>query len=166
MSKRNDAVRAAHARGYVVTETGAVISGKGKRLRLRMSGDPPYPTFSLNMGGQTMPLPVHRLAAFQKFGERAFDPNLMVRHKNGVHRDSFPSNLLLGTAHDNAMDQPAAVRAARAQRARAARMKFRAPETLARMRALRAEGRLLREIAAEFGCCESTACLLTRGVAG
>lgn len=110
MSKSNDAVRAASSKGYVVTEAGDVISRAGKLRKLAIqppsSGRPSYMKLSIKLGDQSFPVPVHKLQAYQKFGEKMFEPGIVVRHLDGNSLNNTPDNINIGTQVDNALDRP------------------------------------------------------------
>lgn len=52
----------------------------------------------------------HRLAAYQKFGEKIFDKNLVVRHLDGNSSNNHPENLGIGTQKENLKDIPQKIR--------------------------------------------------------
>lgn len=49
---------------------------------------------------------VHRLQAYQKFGDKIFENKIVVRHLNGNYLDNSWDNILIGTFSDNKMDIP------------------------------------------------------------
>ncbi len=96
------------ARGYTVNANGQVMSrfGKVRKLRVRESRREHYYTFTVNVDGFSWPIPVHRLVAFQKFGDAAFAEGVVTRHLNGDSLDNSMRNIELGTPKDNALDRP------------------------------------------------------------
>lgn len=48
---------------------------------------------------------VHRLQAYQKFGDAIYDEKLVVRHLNGQSLDNSFDNIGIGTVSDNMMDR-------------------------------------------------------------
>jgi hypothetical protein len=97
---------------------------------------------------------VHRLAAYQKYGERLFGARMVVRHRDGDCRNNGLSNVLIGTHHDNAMDQPEEVRQSRAKVASkvgaAAQRKLSADEA-DKLRADRQAGATYKELMQKYG---------------
>lgn len=53
---------------------------------------------------------VHKLVAYQKFGDDAFAQGVMVRHLDGDSLNNRPSNILIGSASNNSMDRAAETR--------------------------------------------------------
>jgi hypothetical protein len=51
-------------------------------------------------------LSVHRLQAYQKYGEELYVGGLEVRHLDNVCSNNAESNIALGTKSQNAMDKP------------------------------------------------------------
>lgn len=48
---------------------------------------------------------VHRLQAYQKFGDKIFEKGIVVRHLNGDSLDNSWDNIAIGTHSDNMMDK-------------------------------------------------------------
>src|SRR5690606_12340030 len=93
----------AHAKGYSADETGAVTSPTGKRVALHLTGD--YLSFGVYAPDKgVIQVAVHRLVAYQKFGDAMFEPGIMVRHLNGNPRDNRGGNIAIGSASDNRLD--------------------------------------------------------------
>lgn len=53
---------------------------------------------------------VHRLQAYQKFGERIYTDGLEVRHLDNTRTHNADGNIDLGTKSQNAMDKPVETR--------------------------------------------------------
>jgi hypothetical protein len=106
-------------RGYYVTLCGRLFGPKGQ-LKVRRAENQHCPTFSTNWSGRVYGIPVHKLAAYQWFGEAAFAPGTHVRHLDANTENFKITNLRLGTATQNARDVPPEQRAAKARHARAA----------------------------------------------
>ena len=108
-------------KGYRVTNAGQVRSrlGRVRKLRKHLPGGArsPYLKFTVKVptSDTRYPVPVHRLAAFQRFGEAALEYGVQVRHLNGDSLDNRLINLALGTPSQNALDRPAHDRRAHAQ---------------------------------------------------
>ncbi len=110
----------AFEKGYRVQSDGSVIGPTGITLKLGQS-KAKYKRFTMTSSQAVF---VHLLAAYQKFGEAAFEEGILVRHKNSNSLDNSYDNLLIGTLSDNAMDIPKEVRIARAKKAAKSRRKL------------------------------------------
>lgn len=104
LSKLNKIVIYCFNKGYKVLETGILVSPQGyiRKLNERKR----YATITVQFEGRDSILYVHKLQAYQKFGETIFGKNMVVRHKNGNSLDNSYDNILLGTASDNQLDIP------------------------------------------------------------
>lgn len=120
MSKSNDATRIAFRKGYRVTETGTVVNALGRTrvLQIKNADTDPRHVFNVGIGnGNRFPVMVHKLQAYQKFGEAMFEPGILVRHLDEDSLNNRPENIALGTPTDNALDRQPEVRRAHAQHA-------------------------------------------------
>jgi hypothetical protein len=101
----------AYKKGYRVTESGEVISPKGKVL-VKLEDKKGYFRFGIKCEdvNYTVTINIHRLQAFQKYGMKLFRDGMEVRHKNGNKKDNSWENILIGTHSDNMMDIPEQVR--------------------------------------------------------
>lgn len=92
--------------GYRVIN-GNVYSHKNKLRKLKKQDD--YYCFNIRVpkeeGRKTYPIRVHRLLAYQKFGDKMFEPNIVVRHWDNNSLNNLDDNIVLGTQHDNMMDR-------------------------------------------------------------
>ena len=96
-------IREAYARGYKVVD-GELHGPKG-RLSIKLSGKQRYPTFSTNWGGRVYGLPVHKLAAYQYYGEESFKEGIVVRHLDANTLNISRDNILLGSHSENNLDK-------------------------------------------------------------
>lgn len=124
MSKINDALVLAHRKGYRVTDEGVVVNALGRERKCqkrKRNGDVRY-VFNVAVGGRKrMPIPPHKLQAYQKFGDAMFEVGVVVRHLDGNALNNRPENIDIGTVLDNIMDRPAHERKAHSEKANAAR---------------------------------------------
>jgi hypothetical protein len=90
--------------GYRVVG-GKVISPRGnvRRVHKNKAG---YFQFGNRINGKVRPIEVHRLVAFEKFGDRIFEAGIQVRHLNSVCTNNFHYNIDIGTPSDNCNDKP------------------------------------------------------------
>ena len=110
MNKNKSNLIDAYNKGYHVV-SGSVIY-KGNKLNPSISATG-YHRFSIrNKDGNSCDILVHRLAAYQKYGNEIFNQGVQVRHKNSNPLDNSDENLILGTAQQNSIDSPPAQRSA------------------------------------------------------
>lgn len=104
-SKQTAATREAHRRGYRVTDDGTFTTPHSETVKLAKDKGG-YLVFSgiYLKGRGKAPIKVHRLAAYQKFGEAIFEPGIVVRHLNGNPQDNSVDNIAIGTHLDNRLD--------------------------------------------------------------
>jgi len=100
-------IKIAYEKGYRVVN-GILIgpSGRSRKCRINRQG---YLNFSL----KTVPKSrkednvfVHRLAAYQKFGDKIFEEGIEVRHLDGNMLNNNLDNIELGTHSQNMLDVP------------------------------------------------------------
>ena len=103
MSAITDAMLIAFYKGFRVLPDGTVLSPRGNIKKLRLSGTG-YLLFSVKVGGKSFSVRVHRLLAYQKYGEKLLIPGVVVRHKNNIKTDNHEENVLIGSPYDNSMD--------------------------------------------------------------
>lgn len=96
-----------------------------------------------------VPIPVHRLAAFQKFSEASLVEGVVTRHKDGNALNNLSKNLLLGTPLDNTMDRSPEARQRHALVAARATRKL-SQEALASLRADRDKGMTYKELMTRY----------------
>lgn len=107
ISNLDIATRDAFLHGYRVNDKGEVVSsGILKKSRVDNSG---YLVFSYRYKKKAGKIPVHKLCAYQKYGDIAFAADC-VRHLDGNRTNNAPGNIEIGTLSDNMMDIPKEVR--------------------------------------------------------
>ena len=94
------AVRDAFQKGYRVNKNG--ISGQIKKSRTSTTG---YLLIPYRCNGKAIPFPIHKLCAYQKYGEITFSADC-VRHLDGNRTNNAPNNIEIGTYSENMMDIP------------------------------------------------------------
>ncbi|NBW23729.1 MAG: hypothetical protein EBR82_88870, partial [Caulobacteraceae bacterium] len=105
-----EAIKIAYFKGYRVANNGSVISPHGKIRKCTLSTPSScgssYFRFNVGIGNKKVyPIYVHRLIAYQKFGDRIFEEEIEVRHLDGNSTNNNISNIELGTKSDNEMDR-------------------------------------------------------------
>ena len=98
----------AFSKGYRISESGEIINPKGLVLNGNINNN--YKGFGIRWYGKVSYCLVHRLHAFQKYGEKLFEEGIVVRHLNGNSLDNSYENLVIGTYQQNSLDVPASVR--------------------------------------------------------
>ena len=130
--------------GYRVTDEGGVIAPSGRSLTILGNKGYYYFSFTVCVAdrethglSRNAAMPVHRLAAYQLFGEDALKPGIQVRHLNGQSGDNRLINIAIGTQSDNMMDKPEYARKAQAMKAASAPRKSRRQFTDDQVREIR-----------------------------
>lgn len=95
--------RIAYELGYRARE-GKIFSPLGKR-RASNKDYHGYCRCTIRIDKKPHQLYTHRLAAFQKFGERMFGNGIVVRHLDGNPENNLPENISIGTQSDNMLDR-------------------------------------------------------------
>lgn len=101
------AIKYAFEKGYRVKE-GKLVNPKGKELSVRKNSVGYYET-NIRINGKLYHLPVHRLCAYQKYGESLFSADC-VRHLDGNKLNNKSDNIGIGSQSENMMDKPELVR--------------------------------------------------------
>lgn len=95
----------AKEKGYFVDKQGNAYSPQGNKVGTR--GKDSYLYFGIRVSKtKVIKVYIHRLQAYQKFGDLIFNDNIEVRHLNGNSFDNSFKNLAIGTPSENAMDKP------------------------------------------------------------
>jgi len=133
--------------GYSVTELGVVLNPKGKSINGYLHNKQ-YKVFAFRRpGGVKERQKIHRLQAFQKFGEKMYEDGIVVRHLDGDSLNNSRDNIAIGTHHDNHMDVPEEKRIAKAIHAASFCRKFDKEE----VRKFHAESRSYKTTMSHFG---------------
>lgn len=108
MSKYKENIEIAFNKGYKVDLNGNVIY-KEKLRKCQIKKDKSnccYYVFNIRNKKSLITIKVHQLQAYQKYGEKIFKDDIVVRHLNGNSLDNSYNNILIGTQSDNIMDIP------------------------------------------------------------
>ncbi len=104
----------ASKKGYTVDGNGEVyFKGRKRSLIIDSKG---YLNFGVSMFNENKGkriisrVWVHKLQAYQKYGDDMFKEGIQVRHFNSNNKDNSDGNILIGTPSQNAMDKPEQVR--------------------------------------------------------
>lgn len=144
----------AYDQGYRAMKDGEVIGKRGKLLSLSTDARG-YPAFSIRLNGIRTRVRVHRLVAYQKFGEALFEDGIEVRHLDNDRQNSSWDNIAVGTKHENRMDLPSSVRHRAALKAGRANSPL-DEKAVQDIRRKLDDGATYREVMAEYGIAKST----------
>ena len=104
-------IKIASEKGYFVTKEGDVYFNSRKRvLNACNYGGVKYYSFNIKINGKSTRIKVHRLQAYQKYGDEIFNDEIVVRHLDGNSLNNSYDNIAIGTNHDNRMDIPEEIR--------------------------------------------------------
>lgn len=103
VSISNELVRHVVKNGYRVDRFGNVYNTKGI-LRSCNKDKHGYNRFTIKYEGKCRSVYVHKVIAYQKFGEEAFKKGQQVRHLNGKQDDCSYENISIGTPSENIYD--------------------------------------------------------------
>lgn len=97
------------AKGYKVSKDGTLCGPKGCPVRCRVSNSGYYSKSIRRQDayGKFSVFMVHRLQAYQKFGNAIYEEHTVVRHLNGNKLDNSSDNIAIGSYSDNVFDIPA-----------------------------------------------------------
>lgn len=118
-TKSQKSIKVAYLKGYRVQEDGSVLSPHGKIRKLTFQANKksrnPYLRFNIGvpsgeLGSRHYPIAVHKLAAYQKFGDSYFQEGIVARHLDGDCHNNSLDNIAIGTHQDNMLDRPPELR--------------------------------------------------------
>ena len=110
-------------------------------------------------GNWCIAVPVHRLVAYQKYGEAIFNRDLCICHTDNDKRNNSPSNLRLDTPSGNCQDKPKEMRVRCALAAARAQAKL----TDADVAYIRSNKMKLKDIQLRYGVSKSCASKVRAG---
>ena len=116
MSKQSELTKISFTKGYRVSTEGYVVSPKGKIINTSISTQG-YSSFNIRHKNLVTRSFVHRLQAYQKFGDKIFKSGIVVRHLNGNSLDNSWENIVIGTQSDNIKDICPSIRKSKAIKA-------------------------------------------------
>jgi hypothetical protein len=157
----------AAAAGYRVDDRGIVYSPYGRPIRTTMGTGKSwyfrYFTARIESDSRTVyKVPVHRLAAYQRYGEAALRRGVVSFHEDGDTTNCAPSNMLIGSRTDRMMRRPAQERREHGLRGATVRRKLTDDQVLDLRRRWAAWESLTR-LAADFGLSQSTVSYIASG---
>ena len=142
-------IQRAYDEGYRVANDGSIISPEGKVKKTRVGKDN-YMLVTIGIDGHRSPIMVHRLAAYQKFGEIMFAADC-IRHLDGNSLNNSFDNLEIGTNSDNRLDIKEDVRRRTATIASHSNPKYRDNEFVKSVREYHKKERSYKKTMEKFG---------------
>lgn len=103
-SKQVELTKLAYNKGYRANKNGEIIGTRGDKLNLYkdLKG---YLMFTIRRPNSCPTRTfVHKLQAYQLFGDDCFKQGFVIRHLNGNKEDNSVNNIQIGTVLDNIMD--------------------------------------------------------------
>lgn len=91
--------------GFRATEDGTIISNTGKSVGSQRPDGRMHFVSIADENGLRRTLLSHRFIAYQLYGDKIFEPGIVVRHLNDDPSDNRFENIALGTYKDNKRDQ-------------------------------------------------------------
>ena len=108
MTKTQRAIIMFFDRGRTI-KNGVPFSKKGTRLSFSV-GTNGYYRVGVQIDGNALSVPIHRLVAYSKYGDKIFEKGIQVRHLDNNRMNNRPENISIGTRMDNIQDTPTHVR--------------------------------------------------------
>lgn len=160
----NEKILEAVNQGYKVSLDGMVFSPSRKTYNKgHRSGPYGYMHISIYYNGYKKGVKVHRLQAYQKYGEAMFEPGIVVRHLNGNRLDNSWDNIAIGTTQDNMMDRTPEQRVQSASHGGRATRKL-TWEQVENIRKDRIEsGDSMKKLGLKYGVCAQAVCKILNG---
>ena len=120
MSQSNRNVIRAYELGfYFDFNKGELVRPTGyRRKELKIYGKQRYPVDSFTENGKSRSFKIHRLAAYQIFGNLVFKKDVVVRHLDDNPLNLSFENISIGSVKENSHDIPLEVRSNRLKHAR------------------------------------------------
>ena len=148
------AVVESYDKGYRVSKSGKFLTPKGKEIGYKDSRGYICTKITLKSGDYSELL-AHQLQAYQKFGDRALEEGVCVRHLNSDQIDNSYENISIGTHQDNMQDKPREIRLRVAKQAASHRRKL-TEEQVRCLRKDRSAGMSYKELSTKYGIAKST----------
>lgn len=150
---------------YRITGDGKLFRPDGSEMipSLNRAGYPHFGVQVRRMGIDQKVL-IHRIVAYQKYGEAVLVRGVVCRHLNGNKTDFSPANIRIGTARENHDDNDPGIRTAILEAARLAAKKRRlfTDSQVREIRQRNSDGEGYQKLANNLGCSKATICGIVR----
>jgi hypothetical protein len=158
LSNCSIAIVEAARKGYVATSAGVVLlDGSPVKCNKHPKG---YIRFTPK--GSKYPVMIHRLVAYQKYGDDLFAKGIEVRHLNGDKTDNSYTNIGIGTQSDNCLDRPKEMRISCSRIANSSRRKL-SYEEVDSLRKDRESGMTYSQLMTRYGLSKGTISYIVNG---
>jgi hypothetical protein len=161
-SKQITAIKEAYNKGYRVQADGSVLSPTGIVRKLTYQKNEnrnPYLKFNIKLSiagwSITYPVSVHKLAAYQKYGEAYLADGQVARHLDGDPHNNSLDNIVIGSISENSLDIPEHKRKALAKKAGSINRRF-TDEEVAAIRKDHASGLGYKKLEKKWNTSRST----------
>lgn len=106
LSKTNQVIKHYFSEGYYADQRGYFYNPSDKKMSAHMDSKNLYLWVSLRLPGDrtVRKVHLHKLIAYQKYGDSMFESGINVRHLNGDKLDNTWENIAIGTHQDNMLD--------------------------------------------------------------
>jgi len=135
-------------KGMRVEPDGTIIGMKNKPIKGTIDHRG-YIKVCVKFHKKDIPVYIHRLQAYQKFGDKIFEDGMQVRHLNGDSQDNSWSNIAIGTMQQNHMDKKPMTRLNAARKAALAQRKY-TNNQVEEIRSRKKSGESLNSLARSF----------------
>lgn len=99
----HEIIKIAYDRGYRIINN-EIFNPLNKKINGNVHNG--YKNFGIRIFDMsTRNIPVHRLVAYQKYGDEIFKDEIQVRHLDGNSLNNIHGNIVIGSAYDNCMDK-------------------------------------------------------------
>lgn len=154
IAERNKLEKYLYEKGYRIDDDGIVYNPKGQRINLGLKEG--YPSISIRYGnGCYRKIKASRFQAYRLFGDRIYEPDIVVRHLNGNREDHSASNIAIGTMSDNIFDMTKAQRTKKSIPGAKSVNKY-TSEFVAKIRNEHTSGKSYNKIQKEYGIPKSS----------
>jgi hypothetical protein len=97
-----------YRKGYRITDSGICINPSGIEIKGVISNE--YIRINARYKKTFTYCNIHRLQAFQKYGNKIYEKEIEVRHFDGNKLNNSFDNIFIGTRSQNMMDIPESIR--------------------------------------------------------
>jgi hypothetical protein len=139
--------------GYSVSQQGVLLKN-GSKTQTTSKNSNGYLNIKTKIRGKNILADIHRIQAYQKYGEKLFEEGVEVRHLDNNKLNNSYDNIAIGTPRENMLDTPLWVRLKRS-RLGAAYVRRLTYQDANEIRAKRNAGYTYKELCLEYKVCKS-----------
>jgi hypothetical protein len=154
LAKRNKLEKYLYEKGYRIDDDGIVYNSRGHKINLSLKEG--YPSISMRYGsGCYRKVKASRFQAYRLFGDKIYEPDIVVRHLDGDKTNHRKENISIGTMSDNIFDMPKEQRIIKSVSGAMKVNKY-SPEFVAKIREEHISGKSYNKIQKEYGISKSS----------